>query len=88
LLHGLNKLGIRRFGQKPVKLRAVIIDQADIFGNHVDYLLIAIRVLQPIINRKLRSFVIDKFSVDLGKVLILSLIQEADLFTVRHAPLR
>jgi hypothetical protein len=82
LLHGLEKLGKRRFGQKPVKLRSVIIDQADVFDNHVDYLPISIRVLEPVIQRKLLSFVVNNFGVDLGKVLILPLVKKAYLFPV------
>ena len=82
LLHGLEKLGKRRFGQKSVELRAVIIDQTDVFDNHIDDLPISIRVLETVTQQKLLSFVVDKFGVDLGKVLILPLVQKAYLFPV------
>src|SRR5262245_8236162 len=49
LFHGLEKLSKRRFGQNPVKLRSVIVDHTNIFDNHVDYLPISIRVLEPVI---------------------------------------
>src|SRR5205814_7557691 len=50
LFHSLNQLLVRGLGKNPIELRAVVIDQDDIFDDHIGKLQVAIHLMEAIIE--------------------------------------
>src|SRR5207249_257764 len=82
LFHSLNQLLVRGLGQNPIELRAVVIDQTDIFDGHIGNLPVAIHLMEAIIDTVFFAFFIYDFCADLSVVLILSVIYKTDLLAV------
>src|SRR5439155_7400768 len=82
LFHSLNQLLVGGLGQNPIELRAVIIDQADIFDDHIGNLPVAIHLMEAIIDAVFLALFIYDFCADFGMVLILSVIYKTDFLAV------